>query len=44
MTSSKKARLWCFTNFNIEFDYKPLIGEGKSVRFLAYGLEVCPTT
>jgi len=44
MACSKKARLWCFTNFNTDFDYKPLIGEGKSVRFLAYGLEVCPNT
>jgi len=39
-----KARLWCFTNFNTAFDYTPLVGEDKSVRFLAYGLEVCPNT
>ena len=46
MSSSKKpkARLWCFTNFNVEFDYGPIVGEGKSIRFLAYGLEVCPDT
>ena len=44
MSGSKKSRLWCFTSFNTEFDYAPLVGEGKSVRFLAFGLEVCPTT
>lgn len=44
MSGSKKARLWCFTSFNTDFDYTPLVGEGKSIRFLAYGLEVCPTT
>lgn len=38
-----KTRLWCFTNFNLEFDYVDYFDKHK-VTYLIYGLETCPTT
>lgn len=39
----KKSRLWCFTNFDLEFDYKSYL-ESCSAEYIAYGLETCPET
>lgn len=38
-----KTRWWCFTNWNIDFDYEALMATG-AVTYLAYGLEEAPTT
>lgn len=42
-----KTRLWCFTNYNLEFDYNAYM-EGEtgctSAQYVIYGDEVCPTT
>lgn len=35
------SKLWCFTNFNLEFDYKEAM---HACQYIAYGLETCPTT
>lgn len=37
-----RTRLWRFTNYSLDFDYKKLIG--KKVKYIAYGNEVCPST
>lgn len=39
----KKSRLWCFTNFRLDFDYEKLIKACK-VKYIMVGLEKCPTT
>ncbi len=39
----EKSRLWCFTNYRLDFDYKELIKAGK-VRYILYGVETAPTT
>ena len=36
-----KSRAWCFTNFDIEFDYSKVMDK---LQYLGYGLETCPTT
>lgn len=38
-----KTRLWCFTNYDLDFNYQELIDADKC-RYVAYGLETCPTT
>jgi len=38
-----KSRLWQFTNFNLEFDYKEFY-EKSSAEYIAYGEETCPKT
>lgn len=38
----KRTRLWCFTNFDLDFDYESIIG--KKVKFVAFGKEKCPST
>jgi len=38
-----KSRLWQFTNFNLEFDYKNFY-EKSSAEYIAYALETCPKT
>jgi hypothetical protein len=39
----KKSRLWCFTNFNLDFDYEKYFNT-SSASYLIYGLEICPKT
>lgn len=39
----KKCRLWCFTQFDLDFDFHELFDK-KQIRFLAWGKEVCPST
>ena len=39
----KKSRLWCFTNYDLDFDYNKYMEETTAV-YLAYGEETCPTT
>ena len=40
-----KSRLWCFTNFNRELDYKSIFdNEKNNIRYIAYGEEICPST
>lgn len=40
-----RTRLWCFTNFNLEFNYKSIFDNKKfHIRYIAYGEEVCPST
>lgn len=38
-----KSRLWCFTNFNLDFDYNKYFKE-SSAQYIAYGEETCPKT
>lgn len=38
-----KTRAFVVTQWNIDCDYQALLDKGQ-VRFIAYGLEVCPTT
>lgn len=38
-----KSRLWCGTNYNLNFDYNEVYSQGD-IRYLAYGDEICPTT
>ncbi len=38
-----KSRLWCFTNFRLDFNYEKLIEAGK-VKYVKYGVETCPST
>jgi len=42
-TKYQKSRLWCFTNFNLDFDYEKLIKDCK-VKYIKFGRESCPTT
>jgi len=37
-----KSRLWCFTNYDLKFDYLPLMNE--KAKYIIIGREVCPTT
>ena len=40
-----RTRLWCFTNFNLDFDYKSIYDNEKyHIKYIAYGNEICPTT
>lgn len=39
----KKSRLWCFTNYNLEFDYDAYM-ETSSAVYIVVGREECPTT
>lgn len=39
----KKSRLWCFTNFDLEFDYEKYL-EDTTATYVAVGRETCPTT
>lgn len=41
--SLMKTRLWCFTNYNLEFDYEKYLAE-TTAEYVAYGLETCPST
>lgn len=43
MTKYKKSRLWCFTNYRLDFDYEKLIKACK-VKYIKYGIKKCPTT
>lgn len=38
-----KSRLWCFTNYDLEFDYQSYFDK-CNVRYILYGLETCPST
>lgn len=38
-----KTRLWCFTNYKLDFDYKNYY-KTSTAEYIAYSLEVCPTT
>ncbi len=38
-----KSRLWCFTNYTLDFDYENLIKACK-VKYIKYGVEKCPKT
>lgn len=41
----KRQRLWCFTQFDMDFDFKKLFEEKiTQIRFLAWGRETCPET
>lgn len=44
MAKRQKFRGWCFTNFNLEFDYEGSKLERGGWQYLAYGEEVCPKT
>lgn len=37
------TRYWCGTQFNLDFDWEELI-ENKTLTYVAYGVERCPTT
>lgn len=39
----KKTRLWCFSNFKLDFDYQKYL-ESSTASYIAYGAEICPTT
>jgi len=39
----KKTRSWCFTNFDLEFDYDALFDKGQ-IRYMAWAIETCPST
>ncbi len=39
----EKSRLWCFTNFRLDFDYAKLI-EACKVKYIKFGWENCPKT
>lgn len=42
---SGKSRLWCFTNFDIKFDYNSYFDNSNgNVKYILYGLEICPDT
>lgn len=41
ITSESKVRLWTFTNYDMEFDYEPVMTKAQ---YVAYGLETCPKT
>jgi len=38
-----KTRLWCFTNYDLSFNYQALFDKG-TIKYMAYGEEICPTT
>jgi hypothetical protein len=38
-----RSRLWCFTNFNLDFDYSNLISS-STAQYIIYGVEECPKT
>lgn len=38
-----KSRLWCFTNFDLEFDYEKYLKETTAL-YVAVGRETCPTS
>jgi len=41
----KRQRLWCFTQFDMDFDFEKLFEEQNlQMRFLAWGRETCPET
>ena len=39
-----KSRWWCFTNFDLDFDWNHLFENETCIVYLAYGEEVCPST
>lgn len=41
--SRNRSRLWCFTNFNLDFDYKTYI-ETTTAQYVIIGEEICPKT
>ena len=38
-----KGRLWCFTNFNLDFDYEEYLAE-TTAEYVVVGREICPDT
>ena len=38
-----KTRLWCFTKFNLDFNYLDFL-EKSTATYILYGHEKCPTT
>lgn len=38
-----KTRLWCFTNFNLDFNYEEYYNS-TTAEYIIYGTEVCPKT
>ncbi len=38
-----KTRLWCFTNFDLEFDYQKVI-DTTTAQYILIGTELCPKT
>lgn len=39
-----KSRWWCFTNFDLDFDWQHWYETNDTVIYIAYGEETCPTT
>jgi hypothetical protein len=44
MAKCKSGRLFCFTNFDIEYDYESFFNSDAKVTWLFKGRETCPTT
>lgn len=41
----ERGRLWCFTNYDLSFDYKSIYNEvNNDIRYIAYSNEICPST
>lgn len=38
-----RTRLFCFTNYKLDFDYQNLI-DSSSIEYIIYGDEICPST
>ena len=38
-----RSRIWCFTNFDLDFDYESYLGE-TSAQYVFVGRETCPKT
>lgn len=39
----RQSRLWCFTNFNLDFDYQKVLNT-STAEYIITGKETCPTT
>lgn len=41
----ERLRLWCFTNYNLEFNYQVILDNSENgIRYIAYSNETCPST
>lgn len=44
-SSVERGRLWCFTQFDLNFDYKSIIdNKNNDIRYIAYSNEISPST
>lgn len=44
-SSVERMRLWCFTNYDLDFDYQSILDNKKNdIRYIAYSNETCPST